>query len=62
MSGLKKIEAATRDPAYLAYSEMIGSAIVRSALGDETALREVTDLQKEQAQLVRKLTGASSHE
>lgn len=57
MSNIKKVEAATRNPAYLAYSELIGGAIARLVLGDGSALREVADLQKEQAQLVRNLTG-----
>jgi hypothetical protein len=60
MSDSKKLEAATKNPAYLAYSELIGGAIARLALGDGSALREVADLQKEQAELVRNLTGAHS--
>ncbi len=57
MSNAKKLEAATQSPAYLAYSELIGGAIARLVLGDGSALREVADLQKEQVELVRNLTG-----
>lgn len=57
MSDIKKVEAAIQSPAYRAYSELIGGAIARLVLGDGSALREVADLQKEQAQLVRNLTG-----
>lgn len=53
MNDLKKIEAATQTEAYRAYSELIGSAIARAALGEPGALEESMDLQKEQAQLVR---------
>jgi hypothetical protein len=57
VSDAKKLDAATQSPAYLAYSELIGGAIARLVLGDGSALSEVADLQKEQAQLVRNLTG-----
>lgn len=53
MSDLKKIETAVRSPAYQAYCQLIGAAIVRAAMGDPTAQSDIADLQKEQAQLVR---------
>lgn len=49
----KKIDAATRTDAYRAYSEMIGTTLARALLGEPGALDEATDLQKEQAELVR---------
>jgi len=39
--------------AYQEYSNLIGAAIARAAMGDPKARTELNDLMKEQAQVVR---------
>lgn len=52
MSDLKKIEQVVQSPVYLAYSQLIGAAIARMAMGDPSAKTDLLDLQREQAQVV----------
>lgn len=50
---LDKLFHAMQSPAYQAYSTLIGAAIARAAMGDPNARNELTDLMKEQEQVVR---------
>jgi len=50
---LDKLFQAMESPAYQEYSNLIGAAIARAAMGDPKARTELSDLMKEQAQVVR---------
>lgn len=52
-TNLEKLEVAVQSPAFLAYSQLIGAAILRAAMGDPEARTELVDLQKEQEQVLR---------
>jgi hypothetical protein len=50
---LDKLFHAMESPAYQEYSNLIGAAIARAAMGDPSARNDLNDLMKEQAQFVR---------
>lgn len=52
MSYLEKLFHAMESEAYQAYSDLIGAAIARAAMGDPAARDELHELMKEQAQVV----------
>ena len=49
---LDKLFQAMESQAYQEYSNLIGAAIARAAMGDPKARNEISDLMKEQAQVV----------
>jgi len=56
----EKLDKAVQSPAYAAYCNLLAAAILRAALGDETAEQEIRDLQKEQQQILLAAMDAQS--
>ena len=57
---LDKLFHAMESPTYQAYSNLIGAAIARAAMGDPQARDELKDLMKEQQEFVAAAVDAQS--